>query len=124
MRILVVDDDPDLSLLMEIFLTRGGHEVTLAADGQAALDLLGSDAGFGMIVLDWMMPRLDGIGLAQAVRKDSRLAHLPLLMVTARHDHAAAMAAGIDEVLGKPFTGVALVEAVEKLGRTHAAASA
>ncbi|CAB4688381.1 MAG: response regulator [Actinobacteria bacterium] len=115
MRVLVVDDDPDLSLLMEIFLTRRGHEVLLASDGRDGLDVLGRE-GVDLVVLDWMMPTLDGIAMTRAIRADPRVRHLPLLMVTARHDHGEAVAAGVDEVLGKPFTGTVLVATVEDLG--------
>ncbi|GAA1998071.1 MULTISPECIES: response regulator transcription factor [Nocardioides] len=116
MRILVVDDDPDLSTLMEIFLGRAGHDVELAPDGRCGLRRLLA-GGFDAVVLDWMMPTLDGLGLTRAVRSDPALRDLPLLMVTARRDHAAAYAAGVDEVLDKPFSGAGLVSAVETLGR-------
>lgn len=117
MHLLVVDDDPDLSMLMDIFLRRAGHTVALAGDGQQALDQLNAGLAADMLVIDWMMPRLDGVGLATAVREDRGLRHLPILMVTARHEHGPALEAGVDEILGKPFTGSTLVKAVEQLGQ-------
>lgn len=114
MRILVVDDDPDLSLLMSLFLRKRGHEVVTASDGLQALEAIRAEVP-DVVVLDWNMPRLDGLGLATAVRGELGLTSLPLLMVTALPDHAKALAAGVDRVLVKPFTAAGLVEAVEQL---------
>ena len=114
MQILVVDDDPDLSLLMALFLRKHGHEVTTAGDGRAALELIRTSTP-DLVVLDWNMPHLDGLGLAAAVRGEPGLAALPLLMVTALPDHAQALAAGVDKVMAKPFTSATLVGAVDEL---------
>lgn len=120
MHILVVDDDPDLSLLMTLFLRRQGHEVQTAGDGLAALEAIRERVP-EMVVLDWNMPRLDGLGLAAAIR-EMGLHALPLLMVTALPDHQRALAAGIDGVVSKPFTSAALLGAVDQLaGRAPAA---
>jgi CheY-like chemotaxis protein len=83
MQILVVDDDPDLSMLMSLFLRKHGHEVETAGDGLAALERI-RDRAPDVVVLDWNMPHLDGLGLTAAVRGELGLATLPLLMVTAR----------------------------------------
>ncbi len=121
MQILVVDDDPDLSMLMSLFLRKHGHEVETAGDGLAALERI-RDRAPDVVVLDWNMPHLDGLGLTAAVRGELGLATLPLLMVTALPDHARALAAGVDRVLAKPFTSAGLVGAVEELaGRAPAA---
>ena len=114
MQILVVDDDPDLSLLMALFLRKHGHEVTTAGDGRAALELIRSSTP-DLVVLDWNMPHLDGLGLAAAVRGELGLASLPLLMVTALPDHAQALAGGVNKVMAKPFTSATLVGAVDEL---------
>ncbi|ANH40299.1 hypothetical protein I601_3901 [Nocardioides dokdonensis FR1436] len=115
MRVLVVDDDPDLSMLMALVLShQGGHAVDTAGDGVEALERL-DDAEYDLVVLDWNMPRLDGLGLCAAIRSDQDRSDLPLLMVTALPDHARARASGIDQVLGKPFSNSALVDAVDGL---------
>ncbi len=115
MRVLVVDDDPDLSMLMALVLShQGGHAVDTAGDGLEALERL-DDAEYDLVVLDWNMPRLDGLGLCAAIRSDQDRRDLPLLMVTALPDHARARASGIDQVLGKPFSNSALVDAVDGL---------
>ena len=113
-QILVVDDDPDLSLLMALFLRKQGHEVITAGDGRAALERVRASAP-DLVVLDWNMPHLDGLGLATAIRGELGLTSLPLLMVTALPDHAQALAAGVDRVVAKPFTSAVLVGAVEDL---------
>ena len=114
MHILVVDDDPDLSLLMSLFLRKAGHEVITAGDGLEALGHIRAQVP-DIVVLDWNMPRLDGLGLTAAVRGELGLTSLPLLMVTALPDHAKALAAGVNRVLVKPFTAAGLVEAVQTL---------
>ncbi|MBZ5734238.1 response regulator [Nocardioides sp. TRM66260-LWL] len=122
MRVLVVDDDPDLGLLVELFLVRAGHRVVLAADGLEALALLDQCAISGdaveLVVLDWTMPRLDGIGLCRAVRAHPRHHGLGLLMVTALADLTTPTAAGADAVLAKPFTGARLLAAVDGVAET------
>ena len=105
-QILVVDDDPDLR--------KQGHEVITAGDGRAALERVRASAP-DLVVLDWNMPHLDGLGLATAIRGELGLTSLPLLMVTALPDHAQALAAGVDRVVAKPFTSAVLVGAVEDL---------
>lgn len=127
MRVLVVDDDPDLGLLVELFLRRAGHEVQLAADGVLALGLL--EQGLldrrpvDLVVLDQMMPRLDGIGLTRAIRGDARVARLPLLMMSAHHDADEALEAGVDGFVGKPFTSAALLAALDAVAASRTAPS-
>ena len=121
MYILVVDDDPDLALLMSLFLRKQGHEVATAKDGLEALDRVRERVP-EMVVLDWNMPRLDGLGLARAIRGELGLATLPLLMVTALPDHSEPLAAGVDRVIAKPFTSATLLGAVEELAGAAPAA--
>lgn len=121
MYVLVVDDDPDLSLLMSLFLRKQGHEVSIAGDGVEALERI-RERTPEMVVLDWNMPRLDGLGLARTIRGELGLTTLPLLMVTALPDHAKARANGVDRVIAKPFTSATLLGAVEELAKATPAA--
>lgn len=103
-RILVVDDEPDILDAVTLVLERCGHAVTKAADGAAAAEMHRRDE-FDLIVSDLVMPGLDGIALAKAVRADSRL-NIPILLVTASgspQDLAAADRAGVTAYLSKPF---------------------
>lgn len=123
MRVLVVDDDPDLGLLVELFLARAGHRVVLASDGIEALALLDQCAINGdpveIVVMDWMMPRLDGVGLCQAIRAHPRHHRIGVVMVTAQRDLATPAAAGVDAFVGKPFTGAGLLGGVDAAARAR-----
>jgi excisionase family DNA binding protein len=112
-HILVVDDDELVRDSLRDFLTDLGYSVLLAADGREALDLLAA-AGTplpAVIVLDLMMPRLDGREFRAAQARDPRLAGIPVLFVTA--DRRAALDGSI--VLRKPLDLSALREAIRKL---------
>lgn len=101
-RVLLVDDDRELSLLMTEFLSSHGYEVTTAADGAAGLE-----AAFALrpdlVILDVMMPRLDGFNVVRQLRRQSRV---PVLMVSARtapDDRILGLNVGADDYLPKPF---------------------
>jgi two-component system response regulator MprA len=103
-RVLVVDDDSGLSRALARALELDGYQVELAGDGQTALAFFADgrpepDA----VVLDVLMPGLDGVATCRAIRKTSRV---PILMLTARHgldDRIEGLDAGADDYLGKPF---------------------
>lgn len=114
-RILVVDDEPDILLLHRLNLEGAGHEVLLAADGMKALERIGSDSP-DCVVLDVMMPVLDGWGVLEALRDhhDSP----PVLVVSAKSaaaDVEHAMAMGAKGYLAKPFNAHTLLEEVARL---------
>lgn len=112
MRILIVEDDRTAQVLLRATLQRIGHEVAVAEDGQAAIELLERDA-FPIVISDWMMPRLSGIELCRAVREREarRLAQgrppgytylIVLTALDAKADYIEAMDAGADDLLTKP----------------------
>jgi len=104
-RISVVEDDDDILHLLEARLSRAGHEVTTAPDGVEGLDLIRREQP-DLVVLDWMMPRMNGLDLCRALRDDSGLKSTPVLMLTARtqpQDMERALASGADDYLMKPF---------------------
>jgi CheY-like chemotaxis protein len=109
MQILAVDDDPIILELLEQFvLAIGGHEVTTAESGMAALELLdGDESGrFDCFLLDIQMPGMDGIELTRKIRDIARFADTPILMLTAMTDKRyidAAFAAGATDYVTKPF---------------------
>lgn len=101
-RVLVVDDELRMRNMLEIGLSHYGFLVTCAADGSQALALL-RDGSFDVIVLDVMMPRIDGTSLVPMIR---RLTEAPIVMLSARKeapDKIAAFVAGADDYVGKPF---------------------
>lgn len=119
--ILIADDDPKLLRMLRRTLTYEGFDVATAADGQEALDAIEatrSDA----IVLDWMMPRVDGIQVAQQLRASGD--ETPILMLTARdaiEDRVEGLDSGADDYLVKPFAPAELVARVHALLRRSGA---
>ncbi|OLF08585.1 response regulator transcription factor [Actinophytocola xanthii] len=116
-RVLVAEDDPDLRGMIEFKLASAGHEVTVVADGDAAMTSARA-APPDLAVLDVMMPGMSGIEVCEALRADPVTAATPIIMLTARAqsaDVSRGLAAGADEYLVKPFSPRSLVEHVEKL---------
>jgi CheY-like chemotaxis protein/phosphoribosyl 1,2-cyclic phosphodiesterase len=105
--ILVADDDPDVMAVLVETLEPEGYRVLTAADGNAALDLARKERP-DIVVLDWMMPGLDGLSVCRALRRedDPRLAEVPVVLITGRvdaQDTAAGFTAGVTDYLTKPF---------------------
>ncbi|MCW5625563.1 MAG: HDOD domain-containing protein [Burkholderiales bacterium] len=106
LRVLVVDDDTSIRSLVELVLTERGHIVRTARNGQEALKLAMLDRS-QMIVSDWVMPELDGIGLCRALRAtdEGRQMYFLLLTVLEKEDHLVeAFEAGVDDFVTKPFS--------------------
>ena len=104
MHILIVEDDADIAGNLYDYFTAKGHEVDAAFNGVTALHLLATQR-FDVIVLDIGLPGIDGLALAQRIRRDAKLT-LPILMLTARDtldDKLAGFDAGADDYLVKPF---------------------
>jgi DNA-binding response OmpR family regulator len=113
--VLIADDDPDIQQLVALRLQRAGYRTILANDGQAALDLALADPP-DLAVVDWSMPRLDGIALTRALRAHAATAEVPVLMLTAHADGAqTGLDAGADAYVRKPFPGDSLREWVVSL---------
>lgn len=110
-RILVADDDQDLNDLVTMKLEAAGHEVVSVVDGENALSRALSDRP-DLIVLDWMLPRRNGLEVCREVRSDPELSGTRILMLTARAqevDVERAFAAGAEEYITKPFSPRELV---------------
>jgi adenylate cyclase len=108
--ILVVDDDPVTSLMLTGSLERNGHRVTTAEDGLRALDLVRTKP-FDVILLDVLMPRMDGYRVLELLKEDSNLRHIPVIMVTSVDDVDSAVRCielGADDYLSKPIDPVLL----------------
>jgi DNA-binding response OmpR family regulator len=105
MKVLVVEDDPHIRELVMLHLGLEGLQGTAAEDGTKGLRLAREEP-FDLIVLDLMLPGLDGLTVCRAVRRDSRNADVPILMLTARReesDKVLGLESGADDYLTKPF---------------------
>jgi two-component system phosphate regulon response regulator PhoB len=105
-HVLVVDDDPDVRELVALRLRLDGYEVQGEADGEAGLAAATARPP-ALVIADWMMPRLSGLELCRALRRDPATAAVPVLLLTARtqeDDVQRAFAAGADDYILKPFS--------------------
>jgi two-component system phosphate regulon response regulator PhoB len=115
--IVVVDDDSDIRGLLEFKLSAAGHSVTAEADGEAGLAAI-HEVHPELVVLDWMMPRMTGIEVCLALRKDPALADIPVLFLTAKAQEAdvqRGFAAGGNDYVIKPFSPRELSTRVDAL---------
>jgi len=104
-RILVADDDQAILQVLETVLSGDGYQVITAADGDGAVELARTDS-FDLIMLDVQMPKLDGLAAARLLRREPKLANVPIVMLTARtadKDIEAAFAEGVTDYITKPF---------------------
>lgn len=116
-KILVVDDESRMRKLVHDFLAREGYEVVEAADGEEALDIFYRDKEISLIVLDVMMPKINGWEVCREIRKISKL---PIIMLTAKGDESDELNGfeiGADEYISKPFSPKILVARVTALLR-------
>jgi two-component system, OmpR family, alkaline phosphatase synthesis response regulator PhoP len=124
--ILVVDDDAKIVRLVRTYLERDGFSVVTAADGPAALDAIERHRP-ALVVLDLMLPELDGRAVVRAVRRDDEAAATPILIISARGstvDRIAGLEDGADDYLPKPFSPAELVLRVKSILRRTAIATA
>lgn len=119
MKVLVVDDEKDITALVAYHLEREGFHVVQAHDGLQALDLIKRERP-GLLVLDLMLPHLSGLDLCRRLRKEPETARLPILMLTAKAEEAdkvLGLELGGDDYLTKPFGPRELVARVKALIR-------
>ena len=113
---MVVDDSHTIRRSAEIFLKRAGHEVFLAEDGFDAL-AQGTDLVPDLIFCDVLMPRLDGYQTCAIIKRNARLASVPVVMLSSKDgvfDKARGRIAGADHYITKPFTNEQLLHAVQQ----------
>ncbi len=111
-KILVVDDEERMRKLVRDFLVREGYTVIEAGDGEQALNMYDTNPDLSLVILDVMMPKMDGFEVARYIRKQS---NLPIIMLTAKADEADELNGfeiGVDEYIAKPFSPKILVARV------------
>lgn len=117
MRILVADDEPEMTMVLEALLKRAHYSVDVVYNGQDALDY-GLAENYDCIILDIMMPKLDGIQVLEALREKN--VATPVLLLTAKsqvEDRVAGLNSGADDYLPKPFDNRELIARVQALTR-------
>lgn len=117
LKILVVDDERRMRKLVHDFLIKKDYEVLEAGDGEEALNIFYSQKELALIILDVMMPKMDGWEVCREIRKESRI---PIIMLTARgdeRDELLGFELGVDEYISKPFSPKILVARVEAILR-------
>ncbi|MCM1135342.1 MAG: response regulator transcription factor [Clostridium sp.] len=117
LKILVVDDEARMRKLVKDFLVKSGYEVVEAGDGSEALDIFYEQKDIALIILDVMMPKMDGWEVCREVRQYSKV---PIIMLTAKSDERDELQGfqlGVDEYISKPFSPKILVARVEAILR-------
>jgi diguanylate cyclase (GGDEF)-like protein len=113
--ILVVDDDPDIARFVEVNLRSAGYEVSVASDGEQALEKA-AELRPDLVLLDVMMPRIDGFEVAQRLRRNPQTASTSIIMLTAKAlstDKVLGLTAGADDYIIKPFDPIELLARVK-----------
>ena len=116
-KILVVDDESRMRKLVRDFLVKKGYEVLEAGDGEEALDLFYGDRDIALVILDVMMPKINGFDVCREIREHSKV---PVIMLTAKggeNDELTGFELGVDEYIAKPFSPKILVARVEAILR-------
>lgn len=117
LKILVVDDESRMRKLVKDFLRKKDFEVLEAANGEEAIDIFFHDKNISLIILDVMMPRMDGWEVVKEIRQYSKV---PIIMLTAKSDESDELLGfdlGVDEYISKPFSPKILVARVEAILR-------
>ena len=116
-RILIADDEPNIVISLEYLMRREGHEVSVARDGDEALEMIWRQPP-DLVLLDAMMPGKNGFEVCQAVRADDNMAKVKIIMLTAKGretDMAKGKALGVDAYIVKPFSTRELAEQVRTM---------
>src|SRR5581483_5393096 len=116
-KILLVDDQEELRLLLQATLEDADYEILEAQSGHEALDMARAELP-ALIVMDWMMPGMSGVDVVRALKSDRSTASIPVILLTARsqaEDRNTGLAAGASAFLSKPFSPLELIRQVESL---------
>ncbi|WP_288394108.1 response regulator transcription factor [uncultured Vagococcus sp.] len=117
MKILLAEDDKEMQKILKIYLEREGYHLVIASDGEEALDYVVSEE-FDLVILDWMMPKKDGMELCQDIKRME--IPVKILMLTAKNtseDELKGLVSGADEYISKPFDMSVLLIRIKKMLR-------
>jgi phosphate regulon transcriptional regulator PhoB len=118
-KILIVDDEPDIVDLVSYNLKKDGFRVTTASDGEQALNKIRKDK-FDLVVLDLMLPGIQGVELCRMIRSDPKTALTPIIMLTAKGeevDRVIGLESGADDYMTKPFSSRELIARIKAVLR-------
>ncbi len=116
-RVLIVEDEESLLKLETILLTVKGFEVVGAFTGKMAMDKLATEE-FDLVLLDIMLPDIDGFEVCRHIRKDARTSRLPIIMLTGKksqEDHDKGVLCGANAYLTKPFKSAMIIEEINSI---------
>ena len=116
-RVLVADDEPRLRELVRDLLERDGYDVLEAADGEEAVNAVKNHPDIAVVILDVMMPKINGYKISRLLKFDNKYKNIPILMITARsqaEDKLIGEETGADEYITKPFDLDNVLKTVEK----------
>lgn len=119
MKILVVDDDKDIVELLSIYIKNEGYEVEKAYNGKEALTKINTNPDIALMILDIMMPQVDGIEVIKEIRKDSQLPVLMLSAKTSDMDKIQGLIQGADDYVTKPFNPLEVMARVKSCYAVH-----
>ena len=123
-KILVVEDDKHISKLVKYNLEKASYDSTVVDDGEEALDILGKQ-GADLIILDIMLPKMDGFEVCRLIKQDPKLKNIPIIMLTAKGeevDRIVGLELGADDYVVKPFSPRELIlriKAILKRGKSE-----
>ena len=116
-KILIVDDNPDLTYILQVQLKNKGYDTVQATNGMQAVDIATAQLP-DLIVMDIMMPQMNGLQAARLIRENPKTRSIPILALTAKisfEDREECLESGLNDHIAKPFTATQLAFRIEKL---------
>lgn len=116
-KILIVDDEPDITLMLKARLEANGYQTDVAYDGHAALEMVKKNS-FDLIILDLMLPKIDGYSVCRMLKFDDKYKKIPIIIFTARAESAdkkLAEEVGADDYVTKPYVPEILLGKIKRL---------
>ncbi|UCG78943.1 MAG: response regulator [Nitrospirota bacterium] len=114
-KVMVIDDEPFILMMIEDKLKKGGFDVLTSRQSKGAVDIIRKEMP-DLIILDWMMPEVSGIEICKELKSDKDLSTIPIFMLTAKgqeDDEKLGLMSGVDRYITKPFSPKLLLEMVK-----------